>query len=60
MDEEAVDQATKEATDNAGVAEAGLPRRGELVSAVLVDELAKLLCELGIGIEVADEDSIVA
>lgn len=59
-DEVAASDDAEEAADLAGVGEAGLPGGGELVAAVLVDELAVFLGELGIGEEVADEDGVVA
>lgn len=50
----------EEAADLAGVAETGLPGGGELVTALLVDELAVLFGEFGVGIKVANENRVVA
>ncbi|KIH87136.1 hypothetical protein SPBR_04681 [Sporothrix brasiliensis 5110] len=57
-DEVAVEGGADKAADGGGVGEGGHPGGGELVLAVLVDELAVLGSEGGIGEEVADAGSV--
>ncbi len=59
-DEVSVDEHADEAADLTGVAETGLPGGRQLVAAVFVNKLAVFLGKLWIGVEVAEENSIVA